>query len=314
MHIPDGFLDPKTAVTTGVLAAAGLGVALRQARLHLPARRVPLLGLSAAFVFAAQMLNFPVAGGTSGHLIGGVLTAALIALALGACGTPRLAGRPQPDADLSGRWVLESGDDAAKMIAAALPKPRKPREVDASEPNLMRMPRDGSGGGRRGGGDRSGGRGGSDSSQSQQGPAADPSPAWGHVTPREFVSAFVLPPLRLDVAQQPTLVRVGAGDRPRAFEPGDEDAVTVNDRYGSRAVRAGWTADTFVIASEDRNRLRVVEQLRRNREGRLERTVDFSAPQIKSLRVHSVYRLAMPADVDTSQSDGPPAPAALPVR
>ena len=78
MHIPDGFLDPKTAVTTGVLAAAGLGVALRQARLHLPARRVPLLGLSAAFVFAAQMLNFPVAGGTSGHLIGGVLTAALL--------------------------------------------------------------------------------------------------------------------------------------------------------------------------------------------------------------------------------------------
>ena len=56
----------------------GLGVALRQARTHLPARRVPLLGLSAAFVFAAQMLNFPVAGGTSGHLIGGVLTAVLL--------------------------------------------------------------------------------------------------------------------------------------------------------------------------------------------------------------------------------------------
>jgi len=78
MHIPDGFLDVKTATATGVLAAAGLGLALRQARLHLPARRVPLLGLSAAFVFAAQMINFPVAGGTSGHLIGGVLTAALL--------------------------------------------------------------------------------------------------------------------------------------------------------------------------------------------------------------------------------------------
>ncbi|MCY2932388.1 MAG: PDGLE domain-containing protein [Planctomycetota bacterium] len=78
MHIPDGFLDVKTATATGVLAAAGLGLALRQARRHLPARRVPLLGLSAAFVFAAQMINFPVAGGTSGHLIGGVLTAALL--------------------------------------------------------------------------------------------------------------------------------------------------------------------------------------------------------------------------------------------
>jgi len=78
MHIPDGFLDSKTAVATGLLAATGLGVALRQARLHLPPRRVPLLGLAAAFVFAAQMINFPVAGGTSGHLVGGVLAAVLL--------------------------------------------------------------------------------------------------------------------------------------------------------------------------------------------------------------------------------------------
>lgn len=78
MHIPDGFLDSKTAVVTGVLAVAGLGIALRQARTHLPQRRVPLLGLAAAFVFAAQMINFPVAGGTSGHLIGAVLAAVLL--------------------------------------------------------------------------------------------------------------------------------------------------------------------------------------------------------------------------------------------
>jgi cobalt/nickel transport system permease protein len=78
MHIPDGFLDARTAAVSGALAAAGLGLALRQASRHLPPRRVPLLGLSAAFVFAAQMLNFPVAGGTSGHLIGGVLTAVLL--------------------------------------------------------------------------------------------------------------------------------------------------------------------------------------------------------------------------------------------
>ena len=78
MHIPDGFLDPKTAIGTGVLAVAGLGLALREARRTLPSRKIPLLGLSAAFVFAAQMINFPVAGGTSGHLVGAVLTAALL--------------------------------------------------------------------------------------------------------------------------------------------------------------------------------------------------------------------------------------------
>jgi len=78
MHIPDGFLDAKTALATAGLAAGGLGVALRQVRRQLPRRKIPLLGLAAAFVFAAQMLNFPVAGGTSGHLVGGVLTAVLL--------------------------------------------------------------------------------------------------------------------------------------------------------------------------------------------------------------------------------------------
>lgn len=78
MHLPDGFLDTKTVVTTAALAAVGVGTALRQTRLHLPARRIPLLGLTAAFVFAAQMVNFPVAGGTSGHLLGGVLATVLL--------------------------------------------------------------------------------------------------------------------------------------------------------------------------------------------------------------------------------------------
>ncbi|MGH7307609.1 MAG: energy-coupling factor ABC transporter permease [Candidatus Rokuibacteriota bacterium] len=78
MHIPDGFLDAKTlAVTTG-LAAVGVTAAVRQARTQLPPRKVPLLGVTAAFVFAAQMVNFPVAGGTSGHLIGGVLAGVLL--------------------------------------------------------------------------------------------------------------------------------------------------------------------------------------------------------------------------------------------
>lgn len=78
MHIPDGFLDGKTAATAAAISIAGVGLALRQVRRELPPRRVPLLGLAAAFLFAAQMVNFPVAGGTSGHIVGGVLVAALL--------------------------------------------------------------------------------------------------------------------------------------------------------------------------------------------------------------------------------------------
>ncbi|HLP76322.1 MAG TPA: energy-coupling factor ABC transporter permease [Candidatus Paceibacterota bacterium] len=78
MHIPDGFLDAKTAAATAGLSALGVGLALRRVKRELPPRKVPLLGLAAAFLFAAQMVNFPVAGGTSGHLIGGALIAALL--------------------------------------------------------------------------------------------------------------------------------------------------------------------------------------------------------------------------------------------
>ena len=78
MHIPDGFLNGPTAAAAGALSAAALAVAVRQAHVHLPRRKVPLMGLSAAFVFAAMMINFPVVGGTSGHLVGGVLCAVLL--------------------------------------------------------------------------------------------------------------------------------------------------------------------------------------------------------------------------------------------
>ena len=84
MHIPDGFLDARTMAITGGLAAAGLTVAIRQVNRTLPRSKTPLMGLAAAFVFAAQMLNFPVAGGTSGHLLGGVLAAVLLGPAAGA--------------------------------------------------------------------------------------------------------------------------------------------------------------------------------------------------------------------------------------
>ncbi len=78
MHIPDGFLDTKTVIAAGILSAVAVGGALRQAQRSFPARKVPLMGLTAAFVFAAQLLNFPVFGGTSGHLIGALLSSVLL--------------------------------------------------------------------------------------------------------------------------------------------------------------------------------------------------------------------------------------------
>jgi cobalt/nickel transport system permease protein len=78
MHIPDGFLDAKTAIATGAFSATGLGSALRHAGRHLPARKIPLIGLAGAFIFVAQMLNFPVAAGTSGHLLGSTFAAVLL--------------------------------------------------------------------------------------------------------------------------------------------------------------------------------------------------------------------------------------------
>lgn len=78
MHIPDGFIGPGASAIAGVGAAGGFAVAVRQAKTYLTDRLVPLAALSAAFVFAAQMVNFPVLPGMSGHLIGGVLAAVLI--------------------------------------------------------------------------------------------------------------------------------------------------------------------------------------------------------------------------------------------
>ena len=78
LHIPDGFLSNEVAAITAVLAIAALAIALRVADRGLDDSRVPLLGLVAAFIFAAQMLNFPIAGGTSGHFLGATLAAVLL--------------------------------------------------------------------------------------------------------------------------------------------------------------------------------------------------------------------------------------------
>src|SRR5918999_52768 len=78
VHIPDGFINAPTSLAAGVVAAGGIGVSLRRAAQTLQERQAPLAGLVAAYIFAVQMLNFPVAAGTSGHLLGGVLAAVLV--------------------------------------------------------------------------------------------------------------------------------------------------------------------------------------------------------------------------------------------
>lgn len=78
MHIPDGLLDPKTFGTAWVLGGAAIGYAVTKTNKELQERQIPFMGVMAAFIFAAQMINIPVAGGTSGHLIGGMLAAVLL--------------------------------------------------------------------------------------------------------------------------------------------------------------------------------------------------------------------------------------------
>ena len=78
MHVPDGFLDAPTSVATAAVAVVAVGASLRGARRELDDRTAPLAGLVAVFIFAAQMLNFPVGVGTSGHLIGATLAAVLV--------------------------------------------------------------------------------------------------------------------------------------------------------------------------------------------------------------------------------------------
>lgn len=78
MHIPDGFIDAQTSVAAAVVAAGAVGFSLRRARQELGPAAAPMAGVVAVFIFAGQMINFPVAAGTSGHLMGAALAAILV--------------------------------------------------------------------------------------------------------------------------------------------------------------------------------------------------------------------------------------------
>jgi len=79
MHIRDGILSPEVCLAAGAVATAAVGYSLRRMRTSLDDRAVPLTGMMAAVVFAGQMVNFPLFGlPVSGHLLGGVLAAAVV--------------------------------------------------------------------------------------------------------------------------------------------------------------------------------------------------------------------------------------------
>jgi cobalt/nickel transport system permease protein len=78
LHIPDGFLNLPVIAVTWAIAIALIAVSLSKSQAEYQERAVPLMGVCAAFIFAAQMINFPIPGGTSGHLLGGTLAGALL--------------------------------------------------------------------------------------------------------------------------------------------------------------------------------------------------------------------------------------------
>ena len=85
MHIPDAVLSPAVAAATGVVGAAGFALALRRLERESGEKTVVLMGMMSAFLFAAQMVNFPVFPGVSGHLLGGLLASVLLGPWAGAC-------------------------------------------------------------------------------------------------------------------------------------------------------------------------------------------------------------------------------------
>lgn len=78
MHIPDGFLSLIVSIICWAASAAVIGLAISKTNKALGEKQIPLMGVMAAFIFAAQMINFPVAGGTSGHLLGGAMAAIVL--------------------------------------------------------------------------------------------------------------------------------------------------------------------------------------------------------------------------------------------
>lgn len=78
VHIPDGFVDLKTVISTGVISAGGLAASIYKIKQYFKGRVIAMMGIMCALIFALQMLNFTIPGGTSGHLLGGALAAIVL--------------------------------------------------------------------------------------------------------------------------------------------------------------------------------------------------------------------------------------------
>jgi len=237
---------------------------------------------------------------------GGAL--ASLALAGAGCGGPAFERGPRSTADLSGHWVYvaEASDDANAIIRAAVPKPRRPARLDRDPTGY---PVEEGTGGRTGGqsGPRRGGQGG-DSGAVSSNPNANNPPVWGRGSALEYVRAFAFPAQRLELSTQPDLLTLTQDERRRRFQPGDEEPLSVNDRYGSRTVRAGWDGAVFNIKSSNSTRLTVLERFRPLSGDRLGSDVEFSTPGMRTVKVHSVYRRATASELSALPPDGPPVP------
>ena len=132
MHMSDGLVNAPTSVAFGLLAVLVLAVAVSRARADLDDRTAPMAGLVAAFIFAVQMLNFPVLPGVSGHLLGGALAAILVGpwvgalcvatvLIVQACCSPT-AGSPRSALNITNMALI--GTAAGYLVVVALLRAR----------------------------------------------------------------------------------------------------------------------------------------------------------------------------------------------
>jgi hypothetical protein len=113
LHIPDGFLNVAVSVVSWIITVIVLSLAVSKTNKALGEKQIPLMGVMAAFIFAAQMINFPVAGGTSGHLLGGALAAVRARSVGGHAGDDRRDRRASHS--LSGWRLLVMGANILNM-------------------------------------------------------------------------------------------------------------------------------------------------------------------------------------------------------
>ena len=138
--------------------------------------------------------------------------------------------------------------------------------------------------------------------------AREVAPVWGKMSGFEFLSFFSTPSQHLEIRQESGKVRFGVSGRARTFVPGEEDPVSLTDRYGSRSMRGGWMGDAFVVASFDGRNVRVDDSVRRLRDDRLERNTVVHVTGAKTITVHSTYRRALGGDTVEVTEEGPPSP------